>query len=208
MIRKLADFVLNNLTNSNKINADNREIYAYALENFISSLITWIIFSLAAILLKIPYQMIIFVVFYAPIRKFAGGFHAKTRIGCLLLSLFSTLFLIYISMLISKSTLWYIGAIVCISLSIILIYTFAPVDHPNRRLTLEKKYLNRQTSRYIIVTESVLVIIGILILHEWKEYIVIASMALLLEGAVLIPYNFHKEEKDHEKSKVISNKDM
>ncbi len=209
MISKIADLVLNNLSDNNKINSDHREIYAYALENFISGLITWIIFSLVAILLKIPDRMIVFVAFYAPIRKYAGGFHAETRVGCLLLSLFSTIFLIYMSILISRSNMWYVGAILCMLLSIILIFAFAPVDHPNRRLSPKKKHLNRRVSRYIMIAESFLVIIGILFFSEWKEYIVVASMALLLEGAVLIPYNkLPKEDKNHEKSKVISNKDV
>ncbi len=208
MINKIADLVLNNLSKNNKINAENREIYAYALENFISGLITWIVFSLVSILLKLPDKMIIFVVFYAPIRKFAGGYHAKTRVGCLLLSLLSTLMLIYMSIFISKSAMWYIGTIVCLLLSIILIFAFAPVDHHNRRLSAEKKHLNKRVSRYIIVAESFMVIIGILFFSVWKEYIVVASMALLLEGAVLIPYKLSKEEKEHEKSKFISNKDV
>lgn len=138
MISKISDLVLSNLAVNNKINPDHREIYAYALENFISGLITWIVFSIAAVLLKLPDKMIIFVAFYAPIRKFAGGYHAKTRVGCLLLSLLSTLLMIYISLVISRSPMWYIGAILCMALSIILIFAFAPIDHHNRRLSLEK----------------------------------------------------------------------
>jgi accessory gene regulator B len=208
MISKITDLVLNNLSVNNKINPDNREIYAYALENFISDIITWFVFSLAAILLKLPDKMIIFVAFYAPIRKFAGGYHAKTRVGCLLLSLFSTLIMIYTSLMISRLTIWYIGAILCMVLSIILVFTYAPIDHHNRRLSLEKKYLNKRISRYIIMSECVLVIIGMLFFHQWKEYILVASMALLLEGVVLIPYKLNTEDTKHEKSKFISNKDV
>jgi accessory gene regulator B len=208
MISKITDLVLNNLSKNNKINQDHREIYAYALENFISDIITWIVFSFVAILLKLPDKMIIFVAFYAPIRKFAGGYHAKTRIGCLLLSLFSTLIMIYTSLMISRLTMWYIGAILCMALSIILIFAYAPIDHHNRRLSLEKKYLNRRISRCIIMSECVLVIIGMLFFHQWKEYILIASMALLLEGAVLIPYKLNTEDTKHEKSKFICNKNV
>ncbi len=205
MIRKISDLILNNLSVNSKIDPNHREIYAYALENFISGVITLIVFSLVAIALKLPDKMIIFVIFYAPIRKFAGGYHANTRGGCLLLSLFSTLSLIYLSIWISKSAMWFIGVIVCLLFSIILIFALAPKDHPNRRISLEKKYLNRQISRYIIVAECSLVIFGILFFHQWKEYILIASMALLLEGAVLIPNKFNTEDTKHEKSKVISN---
>jgi accessory gene regulator B len=205
MISKIVDLVLENLADNNKINQENRQIYAYVLENFISAVITWVVFSVVAILLKIPDKMIIFVAFYAPIRKFAGGYHAKTRAGCLLLSLFSTLLMIYMSMFISGLTMWYIGAILCVVLSIISIFAFAPVDHHNRRLSLEKKYLNRRISRYIIVIECGLVIIGMLFFRQWKVYILIASMALLLEGAVLIPYKLNTEDTKHEKSKFISN---
>ena len=205
MIIKIVDLVLKNLADNNKINQENRQIYAYVLENFISAVITWVVFSVVAILLQIPGKMIIFVAFYAPIRKFAGGYHAKTRVGCLLLSLFSTLMLIYMSMFISGLTMWYIGAIICVALSIISIFAFAPVDHHNRRLSLEKKHLNRRISRYIIVIECGLVIIGMLFFRQWKVYIIIASMALLLEGAVLIPYKLNTEDTKHEKSKFISN---
>ncbi len=208
MIGKLAHLVLNNLTVNKKINPEHREIYAFALENFISALITWLVFSLTAIILGVPDKMLIFVAFYAPIRKFAGGFHANTRGGCLLLSLLSTLFLICLSILISKSIIWYVGPIICILVSIFLVFAFAPVDHPNRRLSLEKKHLNKRVSRFIIIAESILVVIGILVFNQWKDYIVTASMALLLEGVVLIPYKLQKEEKNHEKSQVASNKDV
>lgn len=55
------------------------------------------------------------------------------------------------------------------------------------------------------MAECVLVIIGILFFGKWKEYILIASMALLLEGVVLIPYKLNTEDTKHEKSKPISN---
>lgn len=198
MIRSISEAILNNLYQNGKLNAKNREIYEYALDNFISGVITWCVFCAAAVILGLWDKMLIFVIFYAPIRKFAGGYHAKTRVGCLLLSLLSTLLLIYLSLLISSLSLWYVFVLAALVLTNGLVFSLAPVDHPNRRLSEEKKYLNKHKSRCIIMSESVLVIIGILLLHQGKEYVVIASMALLLEGAVLVPYKLKKEDIRHD----------
>ncbi|NLK63478.1 MAG: accessory gene regulator B family protein [Tissierellia bacterium] len=133
--------------------SDNeKEIYAYSIEVLISLLINLIILSITAYILKKQAELITFIVFFSSLRSFAGGYHAKTHIECISLSLF----LFVISALSSTYFIEY-GKIILflgILFSTIMVFVFAPTESENKPLSKKKHKKYRLISRVLVTALS------------------------------------------------------
>ena len=134
--------------------SDNEiEIYAYSIEVLISLLINFIILSITAYILKKPVELITFIIFFSILRSYAGGYHAKTHIECITLSLC----LFVISALSSTYFIEY-GKIILflgILFSIIMVFVFAPTESENKPLSKKRREKHRTLSRIIVIALSV-----------------------------------------------------
>ncbi|MDF2487150.1 MAG: hypothetical protein K0R46_3318 [Herbinix sp.] len=195
LYQKITDKIINNLIVNAKLDLDYRDIYAYSLEKYISNLVTVIIFSIVAIVFHVMGETIVFVFFYGPLRKYAGGIHVNSRSLCMLLSLFIMLSVIWLSDLLALSPKWGLASCFLLGLAILLIFILAPVDSPNRRLSPQTKQRYKNRSRGIVIVESAILLVGILCLDALRNYIILGILAILLEGLFLIQFredNFTK----------------
>ncbi len=197
--KAISNQIINRLSTKTDINMEYRDIYSYALEKYISGLVNIIIFAAVALFLRIPLETAVIFIFYAPLRKFAGGIHAKTRLQCTILSAIIMILLVYAAKLCSLSVNWPLIAAAGTVLSIVLVFLFAPVDSEKRRLSRETKVRFKSLSRRIVLLEGVLIILGIFLLPSAKTFILIAVMAILLSGILILPYKKNKEVKKYEK---------
>lgn len=102
--------------------------------------------------MKKQVELITFIVFFSGLRSYAGGYHAKTHIECISLSL--CLFLI--SALSSTYFIEY-GKIILFSgvlFSIIMVFVLAPTESENKPLSKRHKK-NKTLSRIIVIALSV-----------------------------------------------------
>lgn len=149
----MSKFISNYLSKLfNKIGIiDNSEIESYCfLFDFLFSSVTFdLSILLIGFFLKCNSDALIYLIITTPIRYFAGGFHAKTRFLCNILS-YSSFFIVVLlnNLIIINNSYAYIAIYV---ISIITIYYIAPVDSPNNRLNLsEKKSLKRKLLFFFI----------------------------------------------------------
>lgn len=73
------------------------EIYLYALESFLSTLVNFLVLFSISLFLHITDYIIVYLLFFIPFRRYEGGLHAKTHFRCL------ALFLILLTMSILSS---------------------------------------------------------------------------------------------------------
>lgn len=196
--RAISDLIIDRLSSRTRIDMGYRDIYSYALEQYISGLINTILFTAVAILLRIPLETAVFFIFYIPLRKYAGGIHAGTRLQCTILSLVIWVVLIYSARVFSVSGYWFLIAAAGVVFAIVSIYLFAPMDSEKRRLSPEKRIQYRSLSRIIVLMESILIVLGIGYLPSVKRYSLTAVMALLFSGILIVPYRRNKEVKKYE----------
>lgn len=126
---------------SNETDTDSLELYEYAIYVVLSS-----IFHIATIVvLGVFFNMIIeSVVFYfsfISIRKFAGGYHAKTPTKCYLFSILSNIIILYFIKLVNGVSVIFIFSLIMFELfCVVLILLISPLDTENNPLkTSEKK---------------------------------------------------------------------
>jgi accessory gene regulator B len=162
--------------------SDNeKEIYAYSIEVLISLLINFIILSITAYILKKQIELVIFIVFFSSLRSYAGGYHAKTHIECVSLSLC----LFIISALVSSYLMEYGEIILLLGVlfSIIMVFVLAPSESKNKPLS-KKKYKKYKTiSRILVIVLSVTAIC--LYLTKTTVYIT-AVVAMSFESLSLL----------------------
>jgi accessory gene regulator B len=185
----LSNRILEKLLKENRISKEYLEVYGYALEKLLAGLGNAILLLLTGLVFHIGIETMVFMAFYMPIRRYAGGIHASTRLRCTIISLFSVVAFIKVSsFLIIHISYWNYLSVGILILVNIIVFRYAPVDTANKRLSKENKIKYGKLSRIITIVESLLLVIGILFLPVLKLYCMTAVLAILLAGITLLPY--------------------
>ena len=157
-MQKYAGTIITWLICQQAIQERDRELYTYALYNMVLLIIPlglavmfgWIIGNIRqAIVMIIPFMML---------RKFSGGFHAKTPLRCMDISSF--LLFLCIKIIFELSCNWKLLIVTAIMGGSLII--FSPVDSQKRRLEKQRKEQYRK-----VVCEFVMFFL-ILIFILWK----------------------------------------
>lgn len=131
------------------------EIYQYGLELIISTGINIIIMvgissAFGRLFLVLPYLL-----GFIPQRLFAGGYHAKNYLGCILFNtgVYSASCLIALNI---EGSIAILASVIESSVSFALVFLFAPVPAINKPLDIEEKNRNRTISLALAGTFLVL----------------------------------------------------
>ena len=182
MINNLSEFFTNKLIRKGSITEDERELYIYSFFMLISQLIYLVFVIVFGLIFKCFIESIIFYIAFQFIRRYAGGFHAKTETRCEILSTLSILCCI---VLIKLSKMYDIR-IALLSISLVfaaLIFILCPLDTPEKPLS-DKEYKYFRKISWIILS---LIIIAIIVSFYFKFNVVFAPCcaSLILEGVLI-----------------------
>lgn len=142
------------------VDEKKKEIYIYGLELLFSTMFTMLsILALSFVALSPAYGFV-FLLFFIPVRLFAGGFHAKTFAHCFFITngIFLTVFLC--ARIMEHNII--INGILYLA-SACYIWIKAPVIHKNQIVKQEKVEKNRRMSKKIIMIETILVLVSYLL---------------------------------------------
>lgn len=145
MIRSVAVALAKHWSVSGVINELDEETYQYGLELLISTLINLFIMIGISTAFGHPLILIPYLLAFIPFRLFAGGYHAKSHLTCILFNAITYFASCLISLNIEKTFAIFASVIVC-SISLALIYLFAPLPANSKPLTQDKKTQNRNIS--------------------------------------------------------------
>lgn len=175
MRRALTERITDILVNNEIIIAENRNLYAYGLQQGLL-----MIFNIATILgigimLNMVWESIIFLLTFVPLRSNAGGYHAKTQLRYYLYSVA----MITATLVGIKIVPW--TGVICLSLTVVagtIIFFLAPVEAVNKPLGQVEKAVYKKRTRVSLVlfvflvllfcyigqlTSSVCIMMGILV---------------------------------------------
>lgn len=140
----LADFFVKNKV----IEEEEYDICRYGLEIMLGSARDIILLMLLGMLFRRTLETGIYLAVFCSLRRYTGGYHAKTRRGCCTATLAGyLLFIMEIKMFASSIALYdstpvVMGIIYIICLGVI--FCIAPIEHCNKPLTEMKKRKNRR----------------------------------------------------------------
>lgn len=141
MYGRIASRICERLIQNHTIPERKRAVYLYGFEVILSSFVYFLIFLFTSIISKCLTASLFFWLGIFIIRKIAGGHHAKSYLSCHLL--FESNHIIFILLLHFVSSALYAYIILAsLTIAILSILFFAPIDHKN------KPFIKTEYKRY------------------------------------------------------------
>lgn len=164
-MQRLAQGTADRLAAQGIIREEDVPIYRYGLEAMYSSLLELLSILALAALIGNFWQTVLFFAAFIPLRLYAGGYHASTRLRCFLTSL--VVYAAFTIMLEIVPVTWFVPlAFIGGAVSFLIIWLFAPVIHQNHRSGLKHQVRFRRISIRICVVEVSAIIVGQIL---WSE---------------------------------------
>lgn len=165
MLHQISEKCTRVLIHNHIISSEEIELYTYGFEQVIStSLILVSIFIISALMHNIWFGLL-FTICFSPLRVFIGGFHCETYAKCFFFSngvFLVSVFLTKVLMLLPAAFTLFIN-IVILLLCNILVYRFAPIQHPNHLLSPKRAVRNKRKARILVIVQCSILIVGNLI---------------------------------------------
>lgn len=159
------------------------DVYLYGYTAFINYLYyVMITFPIAFILGKVM-EVLTFLFFFIPLRRYIGGYHFGSKKLCLIFSVLFSFFIPYLAIWSGNINLYI--RILIIIIMVNLTIKIKAVDHPNKRISPSEKSIYTKKSLVIETLYS----LGILILYNDFTYmylnIAFFSMIFCVSGTLI-----------------------
>lgn len=164
----------------NVISVKDKEIYTYGLVQGLVMIINIVTTVLIGFALGMVMECCVFLALYIPIRRYAGGYHAKTQARCYLFSII----MILVSMWMIENIAWTLQINLIISVnSSVVILILAPVEDANKLLDYEEKRVYKKRTRVIL---SILLILACFIsgMRSILSVVVLVLSVMLIIGKI------------------------
>lgn len=183
MLNRFSNRLVEALSESGLIEHEDREIYLLGLELSFIKLLHYATMLLIGLFFGMALETILFIICFSALRVYAGGYHAKSRLGCWCVSwimMLSVLFLIKIC----PSQIMSAMAIGISLPSCLIIYILAPVENEKKRLDNTEILHFRKISKIILLVELSVSIVFLLANSIHIPFVI--SLSLLSIAVMLI----------------------
>ena len=181
MFKKLASDITDLMEETNSIKCEDKAIYTYGIQQGLMILLNFLTTMILGCLFGKILQSIIFTALYMPLRRFAGGFHAKTPMRCYI---YSTLMVVLV-LLLSQYLEQHFWILITLSVfSMVAIALLSPVEDIHKPLDEAEQCVYRKKTICTLGIE--LLIIIFFALFGLVSLLSIASLDLLTVGILLI----------------------
>lgn len=189
-MERFIENVVTQMVSRNFIKNEDVEVYRFGLECAFLKIIHIISYLLIGILLDETISLLFSGCVLILLRKKAGGYHAKTRVGCYI---FSCCMVFIVCMLNDLMQFCWLNIVVLV-IADIIIFIFAPVDNENRRFepSEAKNFRNKSIAMLVIINMIIMVIMIISVdIQIWGFLIngVAMEALLIVLGIVMRHYD-------------------
>lgn len=185
MTQYICKLTLEKLCANNIIKEEEREIYLYGLELLIATIFKGLVIVIIGALTGLIKEMLIFTLFFSGLRIQAGGYHAKTILGCLIGTLIIAFTSITVVRILPEAHQSYY-ILVSMVASIVLVFLYAPLESENKPLSKEEKILYRHRSLQTVIIGNI-IILTLMAFNDKFNYLgSIASTGFLTESLTMI----------------------
>lgn len=158
-MKKEQNFLVNSFLQNGIISKEDIEIYQFGIECFVLKFVNCLSYIIIGFLMKMPLELFLMGGILIPLRRSAGGYHAKTRAGCYLFSCIVVTLALSLCRIQFVHYIWY----AMLFIADLFIMLLAPVDNENKIMdTSEKAHFRKKTMKLLIIT-NILCSVGILI---------------------------------------------
>ena len=167
MFSSIAEKITMHLESNNAFKSEDRAIYQYGIQQGLSIMLNLSTTLLLGIVTGMIWESIIFLAAYMLLRRYAGGFHAKTPARCYIYS--------SVMVLLSLLGINYMCDSILISICMfivgsLIIFLFSPIEDKNKPLDAAEQLVYQKRTRFYLIVEVVLDIammcLGFKVLYE------------------------------------------
>ena len=165
------------------------DVFDYGLTTLIVYLKFIIIILPLSLILNIKKEIIVFLLFFIPLRRYIGGYHLKSNYSCLIASVLCSVLISFLSKYTPFLPLYI--RLILLLICLFFVFKIGTVDHPNKKLKInEKKYYKKKS-----LTVVMIYMLFIVFLYNYENHIVLntALYALLFSVISLILANYKKK---------------
>ncbi|PXV89424.1 accessory gene regulator B [Lachnotalea glycerini] len=176
---KWKEYIIDKLILYKVIPQEEADVYQFGLDCLSLKLLHCISYLLIAVCLKLLPELIIIACVLIPLRRNAGGYHARTRLGCYLFSCCFVFFILVVSAINMNQNVWWSAFV----LSNVIIFSLCPLDNENKKLDLNERKHFRKKALYILLSADFgSIILTMLHLYHVRNLVIcgISAAALLL----------------------------
>ena len=173
-MESLASYLCNQCLQRKIIKPEKQEIYRVGFELIIADIINFSLIFICGILTKSFLYSCVYSLLLWFVRRFSGGFHAKTYGVCRVVTVGTYLLVFLVNKFIIEH--WLIYALICDAISIMTMIIFTPIRHPNKELTLSEIKANRF---FAILTTILFSLLSILLIIFNLKIGLVISLTLL-----------------------------
>ena len=183
MFENFSGRVTDALVHNQIINIEDRDIYCYGVQQGLVAVLNFATTLLIGCLYGMPWESIIYMICYIPLRHYAGGFHAKTPARCYVFSIF-----MLFSVLLALKYIILSRRICCILVLFALLYIFvcAPVADYNKPLDDTEYHVYHKYATIVAVIEVGITLIclvsSLLYLAKCIAYCLIITVIMMTLG--------------------------
>lgn len=177
LVERLTDF----LEKEEIISDEEKEIVQFGLESLGGNLLGIILTLVVGVCFQQVREALLLWFLLFPLRKNAGGFHAKTKVRCFL----SSTVTIIVSMVCIQQIRWTETENILITvISAVVIWIMAPVENGNKRLDSVEYRVYRQRTRKILLLEVLLFVLSLT--FGWEDLVIVITMVFSIVCVVLV----------------------
>lgn len=184
MIYSLATYLTRKMSQRNSMSEDEIETVTYGLFTVMSRVMYALISVFVSALLGCVFESLVFYFCFLFVKKYSGGFHAKTEIRCFIISTFSIISCVMLVYLSKKSAGVSLLLLTVSFVCTLLICLFAPIASKERPLdeTETKRY-----SKIARTRATILFLCGVILFTlNLKNFSCGIFVSLILESVLLI----------------------
>lgn len=140
----------------NGADPENRDVLEYGAECAISELVANVVVFLFAFLLHSTLEMLVWQLFWLPLRLCIGGYHSpRNHLTCIIISTGLAIGCVLLAPLVI-SIEWFIWPVLVICG--IIVFVVAPVLHPNHPISENRKSKMKRNGRVIFIFEAAIIL--------------------------------------------------
>ena len=153
MFSSIAEKITMHLEANNAFKSEDRAIYQYGIQQGLSIMLNLSTVLLLGIVTGMIWESIIFSAAYMLLRRYAGGFHAKTPARCY----FYSSAMVLLALLGIKYVFDSILISICMFIvGSLIIFLFSPVEDKNKPLDAAEQLVYQKRTRFYLIVEIVL----------------------------------------------------
>lgn len=191
MTENIANILTMRLISNELIDKKDKEIYQYSIQVWIEKMLGILMIICLAVIFRVLVETLLFLLFFAEIRKRTGGYHTNSFLTCFIGSI--GIYAGYVKLIYPLLNQYLVANISLVLIASIVIWIIGAVNHPNMEWNDMEYKRTKLYARINVLIE--LLCIGLAIMFHIKtSYILFMSYGIILSAILLVLGKIIKQE--------------